>query len=90
MKYTLGIDIGTTSVKVIMISSEGKIFAETSVPHDLISMHPNWAEEDADIWWENTRTALQRLKEAHSEEMKDIKCYAGWRRTAGPEDDPAE
>ena len=74
MKYTLGIDIGTTSVKVIMISSEGKIFAETSVPHDLISMHPNWAEEDADIWWENTRTALQRLKEAHSEEMKDIKC----------------
>ena len=52
MQYTLGIDIGTTSVKVIMISSEGKIFAETSVSHDLISRYPNWAEEDADIWWE--------------------------------------
>lgn len=74
MPYTLGIDIGTTSVKVIMISSEGTIFAETSVPHDLISKHPNWAEEDADIWWENTRTALKRLKDAHPEEMRDIRC----------------
>lgn len=74
MQYTLGIDIGTTSVKVIMISSEGKIFDETSVPHDLISRHPNWAEEDADIWWDNTVTALKRLKEAHPDEMKDIKC----------------
>ena len=74
MQYTLGIDIGTTSVKVIMISSEGKIFAETSVSHDLISRYPNWAEEDADIWWENTKTALRSLKEAHQEEMMNIKC----------------
>lgn len=74
MEYTLGIDIGTTSVKVIMISSEGRIIDETSVPHDLISKHLNWAEEDADIWWDNVVTALKRIKERHSQEMKDIKC----------------
>ena len=49
MQYSLGIDIGTTSVKVIMISAEGKIFDETNVPHDLLSKHPNWAEENANI-----------------------------------------
>ncbi len=74
MEYILGIDIGTTSVKVIMISSEGKIFDETSVPHDLISEHLNWAEEDADIWWENTKTALQYLHRRHPQEMKSIRC----------------
>ncbi len=74
MEYILGIDIGTTSVKVIMISSEGTIFDETSVPHDLISKHLNWAEEDADIWWENTKTALQRFHNRHPEEMKNIRC----------------
>lgn len=73
MEYTLGIDIGTTSVKVIMISSEGKIFAETSVPHDLISKHPNWAEEDADIWWDNTVIALKNFKKLYPDEMKKVK-----------------
>lgn len=73
MEYTLGIDIGTTSVKVIMISSEGKIFAETSVQHDLISKHPNWAEEDADIWWDNTVTALKNFKKLYPDEMKKVK-----------------
>lgn len=74
MQYSLGIDIGTTSVKVIMVSAEGKIFDETNVPHDLLSKHPNWAEENANIWWDNTVTALKRFKEKHPKEMKDIKC----------------
>ena len=73
MNYALGIDVGTTSVKVIMISDNGEIFDESSVPHDLISLHPNWAEEDADIWWNNTKTALRYMNEKHPSEMKDIK-----------------
>lgn len=72
--FTLGIDIGTTSVKVIMISSEGYIVDETSVPHDLISSHPNWAEENADIWWENTKTAVRQMNDRHPDKMKKLKC----------------
>ncbi len=73
MEYALGIDVGTTSVKVIMISKNGEIFDETSVSHDLISLHPNWAEEDANIWWDNTKTALMQMKNRHPYEMGEIR-----------------
>lgn len=73
-EYALGIDIGTTSVKVIMVSSEGYIVDETSVPHDLISDYPNWAEEDADIWWENTKIAVGHMYARHPDKMKGLKC----------------
>lgn len=43
--YVLGIDIGTTSVKVVLVSSEGKIIAEANKQHDLLAPYPNWAEE---------------------------------------------
>lgn len=73
MDYILGIDIGTTSVKTLLISGEGKIVEETSASHDLISLHPNWAEEDADIWWENTKKTLRFLREKHPEKMENVK-----------------
>lgn len=52
-KYVLGIDIGTTSVKTVLLSSSGKMAAEATRGHDLLSLHRNWAEERADIWWNN-------------------------------------
>ena len=50
-RFVLGIDIGTTSVKAVLVSSVGELVDEVSVPHDLISLHTGWAEEDADKWW---------------------------------------
>lgn len=73
MDYALGIDVGTTSVKVIMISKDGKIFDESSAAHDLISLHPNWAEEDAGIWWDNVKAAVQSIQKRHPEEMENVK-----------------
>lgn len=52
-KYVLGIDIGTTSVKTVLLSSAGRMVAEATRGHDLLSLHRNWAEERADIWWKN-------------------------------------
>ena len=46
-RYILGIDIGTTSVKALLISESGALAAEGKADHDLISAHPGWAEENA-------------------------------------------
>ena len=72
IKYTLGIDIGTTSVKAILISSEGRIVDEASAEHDLISLHPGWAEEDAEKWWENTVRAVRTITKRSGDKMKDL------------------
>lgn len=72
-KYVLGIDIGTTSVKTILISSGGTIVDETTQDHDLISAHPGWAEEDADIWWQDVISTVRKMVERHPKLLDDIK-----------------
>jgi len=73
-EYALGIDIGTTSVKAVLISSQGFIADEASAGHDLTSLHPNWAEEDADVWWMNTVSVVRELSKRNPDKMKQIKC----------------
>lgn len=72
MRYVLGIDIGTTSVKCVLLSEEGKLVCETSVPHDLVSLHPGWAEEDAGLWWHHTQNCLSEFKEKMPFEMASV------------------
>ncbi len=54
----LGIDIGTTATKVILIDTEGHIVGESSRPATLHSPKANWAEEDANEWWRNVCQAV--------------------------------
>lgn len=75
-KYALGIDIGTTSVKILLISSTGKIVAEATRGHDLLSPHPNWAEEDAENWWNDVVLAVREIAEKAPEELKQT-CSIG-------------
>lgn len=55
---SVGIDIGTTSVKAIVISNAGKILYEMSLQHDVILKKPGYAEEDPNLWWKNTMKLL--------------------------------
>lgn len=57
----LGIDVGTTSIKVILINKDGDILFETSKAHDLISSQPGFAEEDPLVWWESVKLILKDL-----------------------------
>ncbi|MCY3781263.1 MAG: FGGY-family carbohydrate kinase [Chloroflexi bacterium] len=48
----LGIDIGTSSSKGVLVSLDGRIIAEHTVPHSFDIPQPGWAEQDADaVWW---------------------------------------
>ena len=52
-EYLLGIDIGTTSTKAILIDAAGRIVVGASRPSDLSCPHPGWAEEAPGQWWSN-------------------------------------
>lgn len=58
---SLGIDVGTTAVKAMLLDEEARVVAESSHAHDLHSPHPGWAEEDPADWWLGTRRALEGL-----------------------------
>src|SRR5277367_6613712 len=48
MEYYLGLDIGTTSVKSIAFSKEGKTLAEYSSSYPIHHKFPDWSEQDPD------------------------------------------
>lgn len=74
----LGIDLGTSSIKVSVIDAvrNEKItscqFPETEA--EIISLHPGWAEQDPELWWENTRLAIKKANASGLYDPMDIKA----------------
>lgn len=58
----LGIDLGTTEVKVILLSSHGNVVGTAHHPMDISRPKPRWSEQDPDDWWRVTRIALSTLR----------------------------
>ena len=59
MRAVLGIDIGTTSVKAILVDSNGAVFAESEVEHPVSVPRPGWSEQRPEMWW---RSAIQAVR----------------------------
>ena len=57
----LGIDVGTSATKAVVIDPAGEIVAQAERPADLFSRHPGWAEEDAGQWWDNVCALCREL-----------------------------
>ena len=71
----VGIDIGTTAVKIVALSPTGEVVFESSIDHPLFSDQPGCAEEDATLWWASTQTLLKRLCAAvGSDRIAGIAC----------------
>ena len=45
MSYVIGVDLGTQSLKGLLVNPEGKIVAEATCAHDPIYPNPGWAEQ---------------------------------------------
>ena len=64
-RCTIGIDVGTTSVKAVAVDAEGRVVARTRVPHRVITPTPDVLEHDAlRAWRHGPRRALVRVAAA--------------------------
>ena len=73
--YYLGLDIGSSSVKVALVeAATGKNLASLHEPPnemEMLSLQNGWAEQDPNTWWKYCCTAIKRvIKEAHIEVSK--------------------
>ncbi len=59
MSYLLGIDVGTTSTRVLVIDERGVVRGSHATEYPLSTPRPNWAEQDPHDWWEATITAVR-------------------------------
>lgn len=60
-ELTLGIDIGTSGVKAILMSADGVIAAQATAPLSVSRLHALWSEQDPDDWWHATGQAVLAL-----------------------------
>lgn len=70
MSYLLGIDLGTTGVKVLLLDKSGHLVDSLTREYPLLTPRPGWAEQNPADWKENTLTALREIRERNKE--KDI------------------
>ena len=74
MAYLLGIDAGTTSIKVALFDVSGRTVASTIEEYRLETPRPDWVELDADAYWRSLKAALGRVLDAASCEADEIKA----------------
>lgn len=61
MSYVLGIDLGTSSVKVSAVDKEGKIVAQQGYDYPLSQPKPGYSEQNPEDWVTATTVAIDRL-----------------------------
>jgi len=55
----LGIDLGTGSVKALLLDEAGRVAAQASRPYPVVSPQPGQAETPPGLWWERTAEAVR-------------------------------
>lgn len=63
MTILLGLDLGTSSVKALLVDSSGKTLGSGSAEYPIHQPQPNHAEQDPEAWW---RAALSAVRQALS------------------------
>ncbi len=61
MKMFVGIDIGTSGVKALLINEQGNIRASAMVEYPIFTPFPLWSEQEPDDWWKATIEVLRQL-----------------------------
>ena len=61
MAYLLGIDIGTSGTKTILIDETGHVHARAVEEYPLYSPRPQWSEQDPLDWWNATCVTVRKV-----------------------------
>ena len=51
--FVIAYDLGTSGVKVALVSMEGAVLATATDSYPLYTPRPNWAEQDPELYWQS-------------------------------------
>lgn len=61
MAFSVGIDLGTSSVKLTLIDDQGAVVGTAGCDYAPVCPQPGWKEIDPELWWNCTCTAMREL-----------------------------
>ncbi|WP_066172692.1 xylulokinase [Bacillus marinisedimentorum] len=61
MKYVIGVDLGTSAVKAMLVNQQGEVVQEEARSYPLIQEKSGYSEQDPEEWVKKTKEALSKL-----------------------------
>ena len=61
MNCYIGIDLGTSGLKMLLVAADGKILAENTQTYPVSYPHPGWSEQNPEDWFAATLRGLKAL-----------------------------
>ncbi len=61
MSALLGLDVGTTGAKAVMIDAAGRLLGVATVEYPLLTPRPGWTEQVPESWWEASVAAVRTV-----------------------------
>lgn len=62
MELLVGLDIGTTALKIALFDKKGDLLAVSTQEYSLITPQTNYVEEDPEVYWKAFKDGLDALK----------------------------
>ena len=63
--YWLGLDVGTSGSRALLVDEKGKVHHSYTAAHEEMSMvRPLWAEQHPDDWWRASQDAIKGVLKA--------------------------
>ncbi len=81
----LGIDLGTSGVKVVIIDDQNNLIAQASAALTVSIPQPLWSEQEPLHWWQATNKAMTERLGITKEECVGQTCYSCAHGTDAPE-----
>ncbi|KAA2244335.1 xylulokinase [Salinarimonas soli] len=72
MAAFLGLDIGTSSVKAVLVDEAGAALAEAGRPLAVSRPRPLWSEQDPEDWWTAAREAVEAVRAAAPQAWREL------------------
>ncbi len=71
--YYIGIDLGTSAVKLLLMEETGKICNIVSKEYPLFFPHPGWSEQNPEDWFTQSMEGMKELtKDIDKEKIAGI------------------
>ncbi len=69
----LGIDLGTSGVKVLLVDDQQHVAAQASAALTVERPKPLWSEQDPESWWRATCAAIAQLRQQSSARLEAVR-----------------
>lgn len=69
----LGIDVGTSSVKTVLMDQGQRLLASASEPLAVDRPQPGWSEQNPDDWWRAAQSTIDRLAADHAGQVSAVR-----------------